>query len=142
MLTFLSAEERLKGLGIVLYLFALTVPVDVIHQTFSSAAAAKSFFTNHAFDLGSLASGQPLGANTLTLHAVMSITTNVAGSGFYGDLIIGDPPGKATPAAPDGHRFIEAMAGLGGDGHGPVSVFSEAHYNQPPMMARPRMAMA
>ncbi|MGI9170719.1 MAG: hypothetical protein ACR2FH_11205, partial [Caulobacteraceae bacterium] len=87
--------------------------IDVIHQSFTSAAAATTFFTNHAFDLGSLAGGK-LGANTLTLHAVMSITTNAAGSGFYGDLIVGDPPAKRSPSLAL-HPFIQAMAGFGAE---------------------------
>jgi hypothetical protein len=114
--------------------------VDFIHQTFTSAAAAKTFFTNHAFDLGSLASGQ-LGANTLTLHAVMSITTVASGSGFYGDLIIGDPPGKAAPAA-DHSRFVEAMAGFGGDAAADLSMGHGWRYSAHPMIAAPSLHAA
>ena len=83
---------------------------DVVHQTFATAAAAKTWFTNNAIDLGSLASG-PLSGSTLTLQATLSVTTATAGSGFYGELILGDPPAAKVSASPD--AFVQAMAAMG-----------------------------
>ncbi len=68
--------------------------VDVLHEVFSTVAAATSFFTNHAIDLGSLASGA-LSSDTLTLSAVMSITSSTVGSGFSAGMIFADPPAGA-----------------------------------------------
>jgi hypothetical protein len=97
------------GGGFTSMTFDLTADgVDVADQTFTSTSAAETYFDDDAIDLGSLASGQTLGADTLSLTATLTITTDAAGSGFYGDLIIGDPP-KATSAA-SAHRFIAAAA--------------------------------
>ena len=85
---------------------------DVLSKTFTSASAARTWFTDNAVDLGSLASGQPLGADTLTLRAVLTVTSNTAGSGFYGDIIVGDPP-SAPHASAAPARFVDAMASLG-----------------------------
>ena len=86
------------------------------HQSFATAAAAAAFFTDNAVDLGSLASG-PLGANTLSLNVVLSVTTKQAGSGFYGSLIVGDPPPSHASAAGLAH----AMASLAGTS-GPLEI--------------------
>jgi hypothetical protein len=88
--------------------------IDEIHQVFATAAQAVTYFSNHAFDLGSLATGQPLGANTLNLQATLSVTSTTAGGGFYGDLIIGDPPKANTHIMPlaTTSMFAQAMAGL------------------------------
>jgi hypothetical protein len=91
---------------------------DVIHQSFATAAAAVAYFTNHAIDVGSLASGA-LSGNTLTLNAVMSVTTSKAGSGFYGGILLGDPPALVSARPhPNTNAFVEAMAGLGGQAKG------------------------
>jgi hypothetical protein len=107
--------------------------VDVIHQAFTSAATAQSYFTDHAIDVGSLAKGA-LSGNTLTLQAVMSVTSASAGSGFYGGLVIGDPALAAT--APS-LGFIQTMAGFGADPVGPVGAISQA-----PQLAEPVLAAA
>jgi hypothetical protein len=83
--------------------------VDVIDQTFTSAAAAQTYFTDNAVDVGSLASGGALGASTLTLQAVMTVTGGASGSGFFGGLIIGDPP-PAGRAGGGVHALIQAQA--------------------------------
>jgi hypothetical protein len=113
--------------------------VDVIHQTFTSAAAAVTFFTNNAIDVGSLASGALSGSN-LTLQAVMSITTTAAGQGFYGNLIIGDPPGKTKPAALPG-GLVQAIAGFG-SGSGADLVAAQTHRPAMNMLAAPHLALA
>ena len=107
---------------------------DVIHKTFTSAAAARSYFSNHAIDVGSLASGA-LSGNALTLQATMSMTTASAGSGFYGGMIIGDPP--AAPPAPDLHRFIQATAGFGADVGGSVLATPQMQHVRQPVLATP-----
>jgi hypothetical protein len=80
---------------------------DVLHESFASGAAAQAFFTNNAVTLGSLASG-PLSGNPLTLRAVLTVT---GGAGFFGDVIIGDPPAAKAPV------LAGAMARFGA-GHG------------------------
>jgi len=79
----------------------------VIDESFSSAAAAASYFTDDPIDLGSLDSGQ-LSGPTLTMQATLTVTSASAGSGFYADMIVG-----ATSAT---QRFIHAAAGLGATG--------------------------
>jgi hypothetical protein len=85
---------------------------DVLHQSFTSGAAAQTYFRNHAFDLGSLASGNPLGGAKLTLEATLTVTSSTAGSGFFGDIIIGDPPAVASTRGAR-QSLVQAMAGFG-----------------------------
>ncbi|MEO8927789.1 MAG: hypothetical protein ABI306_11575, partial [Caulobacteraceae bacterium] len=113
--------------------------IDVIHQTFTTAAAAKAFFTNNAIDVGSLVAGQPLGGNTLTLQATLSITSTSAGSAFYGGLIIGDPPRTAV-ATNAHHGLIQAMAALGAEGMGRISAAWAIEAGVRPMLSAPRLA--
>jgi len=81
---------------------------DVLSKSFASAADAQTWFTNNAVDLGSLATDPQIDANTLTLKAVLMVTSTSAGSGFGGDVIIGDPPSSGVAAS---HRtFTQAMA--------------------------------
>jgi len=108
--------------------------VDVIHQAFTTATAAQTYFTNNAVDLGSLASGT-LSGNTLTLKAVMSVTTTTtAGSGFYGGLIIGDPPARSAPPSPT-DQFVQAMAGLSSGSAGSAFVEIQHHALSPPILS-------
>ena len=79
----------------------------VVSETFKNGAAAQAAFTDMAIPLGSLASGA-LSGDTLTLSATLTVASTSAGSGFYGDLIIGDPPASAPIALPD--RFAAAIA--------------------------------
>jgi hypothetical protein len=109
--------------------------VDVIHETFTSAAAAVAFFTDDAIDVGSLASGSLSGSN-LTLQAVMSITTTKAGQGFSGNLIIGDPPGAAKPAG-----LVQAISGFGA-GSGTDLTAATGHRPALAMLAAPHHVMA
>ena len=60
---------------------------DTLNVNFVSAADATTFFTDNAFDLGSLASG-----DTVNVEARLSITTASPGGGFDGAFIFGDPP--------------------------------------------------
>ena len=87
--------------------------VSVLHQTFGSATDAAAYFTDHAVDLGSLNSA-PYTGNTLALHVSLDVTSTGGGSGFYGDLLIGDPP----PAPHAGslaatQAFAQALSGFG-----------------------------
>jgi hypothetical protein len=105
---------------------------DVLSETFATAAAAKTFFTDDAINLGSLASG-PLSGSTLTLKAVLTVTSDTAGSGFYGDLIIGDPPGAAKPTA--SHQgLVAAMAGFGARSGGSFAAVTETRSLQSPTL--------
>jgi hypothetical protein len=55
--------------------------------TNDSATAAKAAFSNMAHNLGALS-----GSGTIALDFTLSVTSKAAGSGFYGGIIIGDPP--------------------------------------------------
>jgi hypothetical protein len=55
--------------------------------TNDTAAQATAAFTNMAHNLGTLA-----GSGAVALDFTLSVTSNAAGSGFYGGLIVGDPP--------------------------------------------------
>ena len=79
---------------------------DIVHQTFTTQSALVTYFTNHAIDLGSLASGGLSGA-TLSFKAVLTIPENTAGSTFDGGLIIGDPP-------PQEHAMVASHLALDG----------------------------
>jgi len=82
--------------------------VTEINQTFTSAASAVAYFSDNAMNLGSLAAA-PFTANTLTMQAVLTVTTDSEGSGFYGGIIIGDPPKARLPA----RSLVDAMATFG-----------------------------
>ena len=89
---------------------------DVLHQDFASALAAKAYFTNNAVDLGALSGG------TEHIQVSLSVTGASAGSGFYGNLLIGDPPagtvltGGATAGTLDGSAgHMVVTGGSAGD---------------------------
>ncbi len=81
----------------------------LIDKTFTTLAAAESYFNDAAVNLGALGSGA-LSGSLLSLTATLSLTTDAAGSGFYFQMITGDPPGGSRTAT----QFSQAMAGLGG----------------------------
>jgi hypothetical protein len=101
---------------------------------FSSAAAAKAFFTDDAWNLGTLATGG-LSGNPLSLQAVLTVTTNVANSGFYGELIVGDPPKAKTAKV---QAMAQAMAGFGATEAGVVPTARAAGLDRAPMLLAPR----
>ncbi len=82
----------LAGTGVTKITFDLYVNgVDEDAQSWTgagAAAAATTYFTDNAVDLGSLASGGALTgtSSTLTLKAVMTVTSTTANSGFYGGV--------------------------------------------------------
>jgi hypothetical protein len=78
------------------------VGVTTFTEAFASGALARTGFTDKAFNLGSLAS-----TGTLDLTVSLTVTSDAAGSGFFGDFIVGDPP----PAAA---KLTAAMAAFGG----------------------------
>jgi hypothetical protein len=78
-------------------------------------AAADAFFADGAVDLGSLASGA-LSGNPLLLTATFTLTTAAAGSGYYVQMIAGDPPAASPPGAASRLGFAHAMASMGGGG--------------------------
>ena len=60
---------------------------SLLHQSFNSATAARSYFTDHALDLGtvsSLSSGGPIG-----LSVSLQETTSASGTGVFTGLLIG-----------------------------------------------------
>ena len=131
------------GTGVTAVQFDLLVDgTDVLSQTFASAGAAKTWFTNHAVDLGSLASGATLGADTLTVQATLSVTADASGSGFYAGILVGDPPGAAAFASPAAGRFTQLMAGLGASTPAVVggAVLAERSLQSPLATARAAVA--
>jgi hypothetical protein len=63
-----------------------------------SADQARAAFSNMGFDLGALS-----GTGTLTLGFQLSVTSGGAGSGFYGGVIVGDPPARSSELLPLSH---------------------------------------
>jgi hypothetical protein len=91
--------------------------VAVLTKSFASAAAAQAYFTDNAIDLGSLASGAALGADSLTLSAVISVTSDAGHSGFYGGLVLGESsPAMGAGAHPA--LLAQAAAGFGASAAG------------------------
>ena len=110
---------------------------NLLHQSFANAADATTYFTNHAVDLGALTA--PLYASgTLALHVALDVTSTNAGSGFYGNLLIGDPP--ATTTASKVHNLTAALASFAAnDSHmDSDNVFHRAQHMQRPMLAAAR----
>ena len=105
----------------------------LISKTFTTLAKAEAFFTDHARDLGSLATGA-LSSNTLTLQVSFTLTTANPGDGFYAQMIVGDPPATAHANAGD-RQFIQAMAGLAGGSAGPLGGASVGQPTHPLMLA-------
>jgi hypothetical protein len=60
-------------------------------ETFTSGAAALAGFSDKAFDLGALGT-----TGVLDLTVTLAVTTNAAGSYFFGNFLLGDPPGGGT----------------------------------------------
>ena len=80
---------------------------SLLDKSFTSGGAAKSYFSDRAFNFGALAtSGQ------LDLTVTITVASDKAGSGFYGFFIVGDPPPAARSAEGPG-RLAQAMAALG-----------------------------
>jgi|GEM_PF-6282123 len=75
----------------------------LLSKSLASSALAKTYFTNDAVDLGSLAASL-YGAGVANLSISLAVTSTSVGSGFYGNVLIGDPPkasgSSATKAAP------------------------------------------
>ena len=65
--------------------------VAALSFTNDTAAQAQAAFADMGFNLGALS-----GTGSLALVFKLSVTSDTAGSGFYGGLIVGDPP--ASPA--------------------------------------------
>jgi hypothetical protein len=65
----------------------------VLDQSFATGAAAARYFTNNAVNLGSLADTLYSDNDGIAnIDETLTFTTTSAGSGFYGNLLIGDPP--------------------------------------------------
>jgi hypothetical protein len=74
---------------------------DLMHDVFTTAAAATAFFTDNAIDLGSLATDLP------NVSVSLTVVSDVAGGGFAGEMIFGDPPGHPAEASLQGATISE-----------------------------------
>ncbi|HEV2364152.1 MAG TPA: hypothetical protein VGS12_08150, partial [Caulobacteraceae bacterium] len=114
----------------------LTVTGDgtqLLNQTFTTLAQATTWFNDTTQNLGLIGSGS-LSASILTLKVVLSITTAHAGDGFYGEIIVGDPPSSSA-------AFAQAMAGLTGRPLSGAMLESRTPAGEAPaMLARPAAA--
>lgn len=63
----------------------------LLSKIFATGALAQTYFTNNAVDLGSLG-GALYGSGVANLTVSLAVTSISAGSGFYGNILIGDPP--------------------------------------------------
>jgi hypothetical protein len=76
-----------------------------------------------------------------TLQATSLSPATPPGSGFYADLILGDPPGSHTVAqASSASRFVQAMAGFGGGGADLTEPAAASHPFATPLLATTRHA--
>jgi hypothetical protein len=66
--------------------------MSLLTESFSSAAAATAWFTDHPLDLGSLASGTLAASSTLDLHVSLSVTSTHAGSSFDTQFLVASAP--------------------------------------------------
>ncbi len=131
-----------SGAGVTNIQFDLVADgIDVLSKNFSSAAAAKAFFTDDAIDLGSLAAGGALGADSLTLSATLSVTSSSARSGFYGGILLGETsPTAAAMVHPS--LLAQAMAQFGARDGGGTAIIDTRRF-VPPLIAPPgRSAIA
>jgi hypothetical protein len=60
---------------------------DLLSKTFTSAAAAKTYFSNNAFDLGAFSN--PVIGTQFGVTIDMSVTMSSGGSGFWGGVLVG-----------------------------------------------------
>lgn len=129
-------DPTVVGSGFTSLTFTLTGDGHtLISQTFTTVAAADAFFADRAVDLGSLATGQ-LSGGPLTLVAKLTLTTDAPGSGYYLQMIAGDPP----PDHASSIRFAHAMAGLSRDIAGSALPPGGGASRPQPMLAVSRMA--
>ncbi len=117
----------------------------------SFAATIHAFGAGDTIDLNArIATQATLGAgdtlvikNGSTTIATLQLAGNHTGDTFH---VASDGLGgtniTVTPGPAHAARLITAMAGFGGDSHGPAPVFSETHSAHPPLLASPRMATA
>jgi hypothetical protein len=110
---------------------------QVINQTFASGAAAASYFSDHAIDLGSLATG-PLEGDELYLRAVLTVSSATVGACFYAGLIIGDPP--PGPPAATTQQFSQAMASVGASNQAVPTQKAQTLHQHLPLLAHPSHA--
>jgi hypothetical protein len=91
----------LEGVGVTDVSLSVTengAAVAALSFTDDSPAMALAAFTNMGFNLGLLS-----GTGTVSLGFVLSVTSSSAGSGFYGGVIVGDPPSYSAALMPHAH---------------------------------------
>jgi hypothetical protein len=99
-----------KGAGVTGVSLSVTengAAVAALSFSDDTAAQAQAAFSDMAQNLGALAGG-----GTIALDFSLSVTSDAAGSGFYGGLIIGDPPGAHAFA-----RGTDALWRVGSEFH-------------------------
>ena len=89
-------------------------------------------------DFGSLASGA-LSGNTLSMSASFVFTSSTPGSGFYGQFILGDPPGPSAGGASQ-LQFVHAAAALGGSAAGSMAMARQTSMHAATSLAMPSHA--
>ena len=122
----------LKSLAVTITGATGTGDVTLFSQTFTTLASAQAFFTDNAISLGAL-SGLPRAGGVVQLSLTVTLQTDTVGEGFYGQVIIGDPP-TAAPA----HQFVHAMAGLGAAAAGSAAPPVPGHPITQPVLAAGR----
>jgi hypothetical protein len=115
--------------------------IDEVHQVFTSVASAVAFFNDKEMDLGSLASGQTLGNNTLTIQAGLTISGASLGTSFYGHLITGEKSTASSHGA--AQALTQSAAAFGASAAAqPATTVSSPSAREARFMAAPHFAAA
>jgi len=78
--------------------FTVTVDgVTIVDQSLSTSVAIVSYFTDHALDLGNIDALDQGGDSILRIGVSLTVASTVANAGFFGNILVGDPP-AASPA--------------------------------------------
>jgi hypothetical protein len=105
---------------------------SVDHLALGGGAAAKGAFTDKAIDLGAISA---LGSSFLSLRFVLTVVSDSASSGFYGGIIVGDPPASSAHA-----RFIQGLAAFGTQGWADIVATRATEPGERGPIAAPRLA--
>jgi hypothetical protein len=112
---------------------ALSVTADgssLFTESFTSAAAAATYFNDHPIDLGSLTSGVLAASPTLDVHVALSVTSTQAGGGEYTQFLLGTDTISQSP----GMNFLYGGGGnetfvlpVAGNGTDTITGFTETN---------------